>query len=178
MIGLQKSRSFKSPLLKHQSMDKGNLSFNVAVTYQKHLAAGADRSLAGSLATKRLRTVALLGSGLIVLNLLVYGMVVAPAARRLAGDRSSMTGSRRSTPRLSCSRNRNSSLPVSRRAIPAQKDVPLLIKDLVQAARRLNLSVEAINSIFHAGARRADHAYVHLSRVRGLCRHQTVHLPG
>ena len=42
MIGLQKSRSFKSPLLKHQSMDKGNLSFNVAVTYQQHLAAGAD----------------------------------------------------------------------------------------------------------------------------------------
>jgi len=34
MIGLQKSRSFKGPLLKHQSMDKGNLSFNVAVTYQ------------------------------------------------------------------------------------------------------------------------------------------------
>jgi len=42
MIGLQKSRSFKSPLLKHQSMDKGNLSFNVAVTYQEHLAAGLD----------------------------------------------------------------------------------------------------------------------------------------
>jgi Tfp pilus assembly protein PilN len=42
MIGLQKSRSFKSPLLKHQSMDKGNLSFNVAVTYQGHLAAGPD----------------------------------------------------------------------------------------------------------------------------------------
>jgi len=42
MIGLQKSHSFKSPLLKHQSMDKGNLSFNVAVTYQKHLATGAD----------------------------------------------------------------------------------------------------------------------------------------
>ena len=42
MIGLQKSRSFKGPLLKHQSMDKGNLSFNVAVTYQEHLAAGPD----------------------------------------------------------------------------------------------------------------------------------------
>ncbi len=41
MIGLQRSRAFKSPLLKHQSMDKGNLSFNVAVTYQEHLATGA-----------------------------------------------------------------------------------------------------------------------------------------
>lgn len=43
MIGLQKSHSFKSPLLKHQSMDKGNLSFNVAVTYQGHLASGAGQ---------------------------------------------------------------------------------------------------------------------------------------
>ena len=41
MIGMQKSRSFKSPLLKHQSIDKGNISFNVAVTYQEHMAAGA-----------------------------------------------------------------------------------------------------------------------------------------
>jgi len=40
MIGLQKSRLFKNPQLKHQSMDKGNLSFNVAVTYQERLAAG------------------------------------------------------------------------------------------------------------------------------------------
>ena len=41
MIGLQRSPYFKNPLLKHQSMDKGNLSFNVAVTYQEHLAAGS-----------------------------------------------------------------------------------------------------------------------------------------
>jgi Tfp pilus assembly protein PilN len=42
MIGLQRSNSFRSPLLKHQSIDKGNISFNVAITYQEHLAAGAD----------------------------------------------------------------------------------------------------------------------------------------
>jgi Tfp pilus assembly protein PilN len=41
MIGLQRSRSFRNPLLKHQSMDKGNLSFNVEVTYHGHLATGA-----------------------------------------------------------------------------------------------------------------------------------------
>ena len=40
MIGLQRSRSFRNPLLKHQSLDKGNLSFNVAVHYQEHLEAG------------------------------------------------------------------------------------------------------------------------------------------
>lgn len=47
MIGLQRSRSFRNPQLKHQSMDKGSLSFNVAVSYQGHGAAGpapvADR---------------------------------------------------------------------------------------------------------------------------------------
>jgi Tfp pilus assembly protein PilN len=41
MIGLQRSRSFKNPQLKHQSMDKGSLSFNVAVSYQEPSVAGA-----------------------------------------------------------------------------------------------------------------------------------------
>ena len=40
MIGLQRSGSFRNPLLKHQSMDKGNLSFNVTVQYQGPVAAG------------------------------------------------------------------------------------------------------------------------------------------
>jgi len=40
MIGLQRSRSFKNPQLKHQSMEKGSLSFNVAVSYQEHSVAG------------------------------------------------------------------------------------------------------------------------------------------
>jgi Tfp pilus assembly protein PilN len=40
MIGLQRSRSFKNPQLKHQSMDKGSLSFNVAVSYQEQSVAG------------------------------------------------------------------------------------------------------------------------------------------
>jgi Tfp pilus assembly protein PilN len=47
MIGLQRSRSFKNPQLKHQSMEKGSLSFNVAVSYQEHGVVGpapdADR---------------------------------------------------------------------------------------------------------------------------------------
>ena len=47
MIGLQRSRSFKNPQLKHQSMEKGSLSFNVAVSYQEHGVTGpvpvADR---------------------------------------------------------------------------------------------------------------------------------------
>ncbi len=40
MIGLQQSRSFKNPLLKRQSMDKGILSFNVTVLYSETPAGG------------------------------------------------------------------------------------------------------------------------------------------
>jgi Tfp pilus assembly protein PilN len=40
MIGLQRSRSFRSPQLKHQSLEKGSLSFNVTVSYQEHGVAG------------------------------------------------------------------------------------------------------------------------------------------
>jgi Tfp pilus assembly protein PilN len=33
MVGLERSRSFRDPLLKHQSMDKGSISFNVGAYY-------------------------------------------------------------------------------------------------------------------------------------------------
>lgn len=35
MIGMQRTRMLRNPVLKHQSMEKGILSFNVAVTYQE-----------------------------------------------------------------------------------------------------------------------------------------------
>jgi Tfp pilus assembly protein PilN len=40
MVGLEKSASFKDPLLKHQSLDKGDISFNVVALYQEHTAVG------------------------------------------------------------------------------------------------------------------------------------------
>ncbi len=45
MIGLQQSHSFKNPLLKRQSMDKGILTFNVVVLYNQ---AAADGPSAGT----------------------------------------------------------------------------------------------------------------------------------
>jgi Tfp pilus assembly protein PilO len=105
-----------------------------------------SRALAGSLATKRLRTAALLASGLIVLNLLVYGVLVAPAARRLAIDRQQYGDLKKEHAEAVLFQKQKRLFAGLTTGIPAQKDVPLLIKDLVQAARRLNLSVEAINS--------------------------------
>lgn len=40
MVGIEKSAAFTSPLLKHQSLDKGILSFNVAAVYNEHKNAG------------------------------------------------------------------------------------------------------------------------------------------
>ena len=39
MVGLEKSAYFKDPLLKHQSVDKGIISFNVAAFYTDHIVA-------------------------------------------------------------------------------------------------------------------------------------------
>jgi Tfp pilus assembly protein PilO len=104
------------------------------------------RTLAGSLATKRLRAITLLGTGLIVLNLLVYGVVVAPASRRLAADRQQYGELKKEYAEAVLFQKQKRLFAGLISGIPAQKDVPLLIKDLVQTARRLNLSVEAINS--------------------------------
>jgi Tfp pilus assembly protein PilO len=104
------------------------------------------RALAGSFATKRLRLAALLVFGLIVLNVLVYGVVAAPAARRLAAERQQYGELKKEYAEAVLFQKQKRLFAGLISGIPAQKDVPLLIKDLVQAARRLNLSVEAINS--------------------------------
>lgn len=40
MIGLEKAALFKDPHLKHQSVDKGHISFNVVALYQENKGAG------------------------------------------------------------------------------------------------------------------------------------------
>jgi Tfp pilus assembly protein PilN len=40
MIGLERAAVFREPLLKHQSVEKGSISFNVVVFYQGQTAAG------------------------------------------------------------------------------------------------------------------------------------------
>ncbi|HLE41840.1 MAG TPA: PilN domain-containing protein [Nitrospirota bacterium] len=40
MVGMEKSASFKDPFLKHQSVDKGHIFFNVVALYQEDKGAG------------------------------------------------------------------------------------------------------------------------------------------
>lgn len=42
VVGLEQSPSFKNPFLKHQSLEKGSLSFNVTTVYQEHKGPGVD----------------------------------------------------------------------------------------------------------------------------------------
>ena len=44
VVGLEQSPSFKNPFLKHQSLEKGNLLFNVVSVYQEHKSAGVALS--------------------------------------------------------------------------------------------------------------------------------------
>ncbi len=104
------------------------------------------RTLAGSPATKRLRTVAALCAGFIALNLLVYALAVAPAAEGLAKSRLQYADLKREHADAVLFQKQKQLFAGFLSDIPLQKDVPLLIKELMQTARRLNLSVDAVSS--------------------------------
>lgn len=43
VVGLEKSASFKDPFLKHQSVEKGSITFNVIAVYHTNAGAGVDQ---------------------------------------------------------------------------------------------------------------------------------------
>ena len=104
------------------------------------------RALAGNPATKRLRVIGALCAVLIVLNLLVYTFAVAPAIERLAKSRQQYADIKREHAEAVLFQKQKRLLSGLLEGIPAQKDVPLLIKELMQIARRQNLAVDAVNS--------------------------------
>jgi Tfp pilus assembly protein PilO len=104
------------------------------------------RTLIGNPATKRLRALAALCAGLVVLNVLVYAFAVVPAAARLAASRQQYADLKREHAEAVLFQKQKQVFAGLMAGIPTQKDVPLLIKELAQTARKLNLSVDAINS--------------------------------
>jgi hypothetical protein len=44
VVSLEQSQAFKNPFLKHQSLEKGNLSFNVTTVYHENKGAGVALS--------------------------------------------------------------------------------------------------------------------------------------
>jgi Tfp pilus assembly protein PilO len=104
------------------------------------------RTLIGNPAARRLRALATVCAGLAVLNVLVYAFAVVPAAARQATSRQQYADLKREYAEAALFQKKKQLVTGLMSGIPAQKDVPLLIKDLAQKARKLNLSVDAINS--------------------------------
>ena len=78
--------------------------------------------------------------------MLVYAAVVAPASARLEEQHRRYQDLKRQYADALLFKKQKEALAGLQRGIPTQKDVPLLIKELVQSARRLNLRAGAINS--------------------------------
>ena len=87
---------------------------------------------------------AVLVSGAI--NVFVYLFLVVPAADRLAEQQGRYRELKRQYADALLFQKQRQALSGLEAGIPTQKDVPLLIKDLVQSANRIKLSVGAINS--------------------------------
>ena len=104
------------------------------------------RELLNGPTSKRLRLPAAVFLALAAANLLGYLFLVAPAADRLAGQQARHGEVKRQYADAVLFQKQKQELSGLEAGIPSQKDVPLLIKDLVQSARRLNLAAGAINS--------------------------------
>jgi len=93
---------------------------------------------------KKLRGAALVFVALVVVDLLFYGVMVAPTAARLTAWDAEFSELRKRHAEATLFKKQKTSFSGVMAGIPAQKDMPLLVKDLVLTARRLNLSVSSV----------------------------------
>jgi len=83
-------------------------------------------------------------ASLLCLDLLVYGLMVAPAAARLkTGEAAAVELRRRHAEAVLFKRQRQLFTGIMA-GMPTQNDMPLLVKDFVENARRLNLYVASV----------------------------------
>lgn len=83
---------------------------------------------------------------MLALNLLLLAFVVRPAAARLEKAQTAQGELKRQNADALLFQKQKKAIAGIATGIPSQKDVPLLIKEIVQTARRRNLTVGAINS--------------------------------
>src|SRR5574337_198964 len=92
----------------------------------------------------KLRSALLLCTGLVCADLILYAALVVPATERLHASETKYRELRRSRAEAVQFEKQKRDLAGIVAGSPSQKDMPLLIKDLVQSARRLGLSVSSI----------------------------------
>lgn len=94
---------------------------------------------------KKSRTAALIFLGLLCANVLAYFLFLMPEAGRLKEREARCAELRKRVAEAVLFKKQKEALAGLKAGIPAQKDMPLLVKELVQTARRLHLSVAAVN---------------------------------
>lgn len=94
---------------------------------------------------KGLRAAAISFVGLLCLCILLYALVTAPALLRLKGLEEKYAEIRKRHAEAVVFQKQKESFAGLKDGIPTQKDMPLLVKDLVQSARNLNLAVSSVN---------------------------------
>ena len=95
--------------------------------------------------SKNLRAAALIFAGLVLADLLVYFTLVVPSSAGLAAREAKYAELRKRHAEAVLFKKQKPLFAGIMAGIPAQKDMPLLVKEFVQTARRLNLSVAAVN---------------------------------
>jgi Tfp pilus assembly protein PilO len=104
-----------------------------------------NRRLAASLReNRRLRNAALAVIALLCLDLLLYAMLMAPSLGWLREWERKFGELRKRRADAVLFQKQKKELSGIRAGIMTQKDMPLLVKDLVLAARKLNLSVASV----------------------------------
>ncbi len=93
----------------------------------------------------KVKRAALIGAGLSLINVLLYGALVAPSSARLADQESRYSELRKRHAEAVLFQKHKKDFGGFLAGVPTQKDMPLLIKDLSVTARRLGLSVAAVN---------------------------------
>jgi len=94
---------------------------------------------------KQLRTVAIVFAVLVCINLMLYVLLIAPSEARLKKWEAEFTELRMRHAEAVLFKEQKPLFAGLLDGIPAQKDMPLLVKELEQMAKRLNLTVAAIS---------------------------------
>ncbi|MFA5074413.1 MAG: type 4a pilus biogenesis protein PilO [Nitrospirota bacterium] len=92
----------------------------------------------------RLLRMSLLFAGLVLVNFIVYAVVLSPSITQRAMQETRYTELRKKHAEAVLFQKQKKALGGIVSGIPSQKDMPLVIKDIVQSARRFHLSVAAI----------------------------------
>ncbi len=95
---------------------------------------------------RKLRVAALTFAGLVCVDLILYGFLVAPSMAQIrAGEKRYWELRERYTEAVLFKKQKPSFIGIMA-GVPSQKDMPLLVKDLVQTARSLKLGVDSVKN--------------------------------